>query len=384
MKSIMIKELKLMLKTKGNLFFLVIMPIGFIVIFASIFGNIGESDITIHYVNQDDSKVSKSFLDRVEKIDGFALQKEDSSATKAIAAIKNEKITSLLVIPKGFGEALQFGKTSAQIKFYQDPTASQATAPIQAVLRSITSAYQKQKMTGTLARIGKTKPEIHQIMQPPIQVKTINAGGKRNDAITMIQQVVPGYTVMFVFFIILTIMRSFLGEKESGMLSRLRSTPMRPASYLIGMWIPSLIAVLIQCTILLSFGHFVYGMNLGDLTAVSAIVLCLAICGTGIGVGLSLFFRGENQGRGVTMLITMGGAVLGGLWVPSQLMPHFAQVMGYFTPQYWAQHGLQDVMARGGNITDVWRTLAVLLAFGAAGLLAAWLRFKHFMRSAVS
>jgi ABC-2 type transport system permease protein len=94
--------------------------------------------------------------------------------------------------------------------------------------------------------------------------------------------------------------------------------------------------------------------------------------------------RGENHGRGITMLITLGGAALGGLWLPEELMPHFAQVLSHFTPQFWAQQGFQQVMVHGAHIADIWKTLAVLLAFGAAGLIVALWRFPRFLRAAAN
>jgi ABC-2 type transport system permease protein len=118
------------------------------------------------------------------------------------------------------------------------------------------------------------------------------------------------------------------------------------------------------------------------LRAIALLVLCLGICGTGIGLAVSLLIRGENQGRGITMLISLGGAAVGGVWLPTELMPHAVQVIGHFTPQYWAQQGFQDVMIRGAHITTVWPSAGVLLAFGAAGLLVAWLRFGHFIKAA--
>jgi ABC-2 type transport system permease protein len=204
-----------------------------------------------------------------------------------------------------------------------------------------------------------------------------------NGRMLVLQQIVPGYTVMFVFFIILTLLRSFLAEKESGMLARLGATPLKPLAYLAGMWIPAALAVLVQCFVLLSFGHFVYGVQLGDVAAVCLIVICLAMCATGLGLAISLWVRGENQGRGITMLITLGGAALGGLWVPVDLMPAGVRLASHFTPQFWAQQALQDVMAHGAHIPDVLSAAAVLLGFGAAGMLAALWRYPRFLRDAV-
>jgi ABC-2 type transport system permease protein len=385
MWSIVRKELKLLLKGKGNFFFLIIMPILFIVLFGSVFSGASNSTLTVNYVDLDQSTVSRSFLQAVGHVNGFALKPAASSSVDdEIQKIKDGKMDSLVVIPKGFGQAIASGQHQANIQFYRDVTANTVSGPIESVLNAVANEYQKQHIANVLTAAGKSPQQVHEILQPSVLIQEIQESGDNGTKVSMLDQVVPGYTVMFVFFIIMSMMRSFLGEKESGMLARLRSTPMRPITYLLGMWVPAIIAVLIQCVILLGFGHFVYGVNLGDLSAISRIVLCLSICGTGIGLAVSMWIRGENQGRAITMLITLGGAALGGVWLPTQLMPHFAQVMGHFTPQYLAQQGFQDVMIRGAHIGDVWQTSAVLFAFGLAGLLAAFLRFPHFLRTATN
>ncbi|MNI93797.1 ABC-2 family transporter protein [compost metagenome] len=72
---------------------------------------------------------------------------------------------------------------------------------------------------------------------------------------------------------------------------------------------------------------------------------------------------------------------MAGLWFPFEIMPDFAQTVGKFSPQYWAQHGFQDIMIRGMHTADVWMSIVVLLTYGAVGLLVASLRYKGFLRS---
>jgi ABC-2 type transport system permease protein len=380
MKSIMIKELKLLVKEKGNFFFLIILPILFIIVFGSIFGNIDDVSLTIHYVDQDQSPASKDFLHHLDQIKGIQVKEIHSSVHEQVKQIKKGKLSSLLVIPKGFYHSLQTGD-QVSVPFYHDAANNAASAPIQAILNSVANQYREYKLSSTLASMGKTDTEITHILQSPIQIKEMKENAVHIHAI---EQIVPGYTVMFVFFIILVMMRSFLREKESGMVSRLRSTPMNPLEYLMGMWIPAIISVLIQCTILLTFGHFVYDLHLGDLGAISMIILCLSICGTGLGLAVSFLIKGENQGRGITMLITLGGAALGGIWVPYDMLPSMIQTIAHYTPQFWAQKGLQDVITRGAHLNDIWSTLIVLLTFGIGGLLIGLLRFKSFLRSAAN
>ena len=69
----------------------------------------------------------------------------------------------------------------------------------------------------------------------------------------------------------------------------------------------------------------------------------------GLGLAMAVSVRGENQGLELTQVFAMGGAVLAGLWFPFELLPSFAQAIGKFTPQYWAQTGLQDIMVRGSD-----------------------------------
>lgn len=379
-KSIIRKEIQVLLKEKGTFFWLFLLPIFFIIIFASIFGNATDT-ITISYYDQDHSEMSQMFVKQLKKIPGFELKQDNSLSMKEqIQKIKNGKSTSLLVIPKGYENKLKNGEQS-EIHLYRDATADSAVAPIKAVLENITTAYRETKITQVLQAFGESESQRKTTMTPPVQVKEIKENAAK---LNMITQVVPGYTVMFVFFIMITMVRNFIKDKESGMLSRLRSTPMKSYHYLIGMWVPNILVVVTQSAVLLLFGKIVYDLKIGDPLSIIFIVISLAICSTGLGLLLSVFVRSENQGVAFVQIITMGGAVVGGLWFPYDFLPTFAQVIGKFTPQFWAQQGLQDVMIRGAHLGDVWLTVMILLAFGLVGLLIASLRFNKFFSSSIS
>ncbi len=290
MKSIIIKELKMTLKEKGNFFFLLVMPIMFIVLFGSIFNNT-DSSLSVRYLDQDNSSASHAFIKQLNAIKGFSTEKQTGTIQNQIQQIKDGKSTSVIVIPKGFGDHLKSGSTQGMIKFYRDAAADQTAGPVQSVLQNIITGYQQQHVQQALSANGVNQVQVKKIMTPPVSVKTVQESSAHYNATA---QFVPGYTVMFVFYIMISMVRRLFTEKESGMIARLRGTPMRPWEYLIGMWVPFLITVLIQSTVLLGFGHFVYGLYLGDLLSIVLIVLSLAICGTGLGLALAFLVRGEN------------------------------------------------------------------------------------------
>ncbi|MDP4172205.1 MAG: ABC transporter permease [Bacillota bacterium] len=378
--SIIRKELQVIIKEKGTFFWLFLLPIFFIVIFASIFGNAKDS-FSLSYYDQDHSKMSSALIAQLKSIPGFNLNYDKTlSMNDQILNIKNGKSTSLLVIPKGYGDKVAGGQ-QAEIQLYRDAASDSAVAPVKALLENFTGHFREMKIQQTLKALGQKDSDIVQTLTPPVSLKEV----KENAAtLNMVTQVVPGYTVMFVFFIMITMIRNFLKDKESGMLSRLRSTPMKPFQYLMGMWVPNILVVWTQSAVLLIFGKLVYNLHLGDPLSIILIVLSLGICGTGLGLLLSMLVRSENQGVAFVQIITMGGAVVGGLWFPYDFLPTFAQTVGKFTPQYWAQQGLQDVMIRGAHIGDIWETVLILFSFGLIGLVIAGLRFKKFFAAGIN
>lgn len=380
MKAIISKELKLLRKDKQSFFFLLLMPVIFIVMFASIFGGAGDSgNISLHAVDLDGTAASEALLKQTGQIMDVKLA-EAAQLDDQLDKIKKGQYSAVLVIPSGFQADMQQGKP-VDVKLYQDPAAQTSVAPIQAILNSILSQYREQKLTDALIQMGQSKPQAEQTLASPIRVENVSAS---SDSFSYIDQVVPGMTVMFVFYIMITMAKRFFDEKKSGLLSRIRSTAIKPLHYLIGMWVPFVLFVIAQCTLLFMFGHFVYGLNLGDLSALALIVVGLSIAGTGIGLGLSFLVPGEGAAMAVTQIIAMGGAMVGGLWMPSYLMPQFVQTIGHFTPQFWAQHSLLDVIAHGAGIGDVAGSVLLLLAFGLAGLAVAFFRLPGFLRSAAN
>ncbi len=375
-------EWKLLLKEKGTFFWLLGMPILFIVLFGSVLGSVGKTEVTVPYVDNDRSEASKAFLATVEEKSGYVLEeKQPADMEEQLDKIRDGKGTGLLVVPQGFGQSLNGagGETSA-VELYREATNESVVAPLRAVLENLANGYRETKIASALAAAGLSDKERENALSAAFSIDDRLENGTGYNVIT---QIVPGYTVMFVFFVIISMLKRFLGDKESGMTARLRSTRMSPLSYLLGMWLAFLVVALVQCCALLAFGHFAYGLQLGDPLAVAVLVVLLCACGTGIGLAVCMIAKSENQGMAFTQLLTMGGAVLGGLWFPIDLMPEAVQKISRFTPQYWAQKGFQDIMLRGAHASGIGYSLLVLALVASAGLIIALLRYRRFIRTAL-
>jgi ABC-2 type transport system permease protein len=376
------KEWKLLFKERGTFFWLLGMPIMFIVLFGSVLGSASSSSVNLPYIDRDQSQTSQSFINTVGEKSGYHLEAvQGDGMQEQIDTIRDGKGTGLLVIPKGFEQSIHNSDSKPiSIELYRDASKESVIAPLRAVLENLANGYRETKISNAFAASGQSKEQQEQTLTAPFSIADRM---ENSTAYNIISQVVPGYTVMFVFFVIISMLKRFLGDKESGMTARLRSTRMSPISYLLGMWVAYLGVTLIECTVLLTFGHFVYDLQMGDLFAICVLVFMLAVCGTGIGLALSMLVRSENQGMAFTQLLTMGGAVLGGLWFPVDLMPKAIQTISHFTPQFWAQKAFQDIMLRGVHVSGIVNSLLVLASIAALGLIVALLRYKRFLKTAL-
>ncbi|WP_347861852.1 ABC transporter permease [Salimicrobium sp. PL1-032A] len=200
----------------------------------------------------------------------------------------------------------------------------------------------------------------------------------------VVTQIIPGYTIMFAFFIMISMVIVFVKDRERGMVSRIASTPISIYQYFFGKWVPFIIIVLIQITVLFGFGVVVYDLPLGDPFALILLSLALAFIVTGWGMAMAVIVKTENMGIALTQILALGGALLGGLWMPVEFMPEIVRNLSQVLPQYWALQGYKEIILSGGNVTDVWFHILFLILAGIAGIALALFSYPRFLRQARS
>jgi ABC-2 type transport system permease protein len=200
----------------------------------------------------------------------------------------------------------------------------------------------------------------------------------------VVTQIVPGYSIMFAFFIMISMVIAFVKDRERGMVARIASTPLPTHNYFLGKWIPFYIIVLIQITVLFAFGVFVYNLQLGDPFAMVILTLAITFIVTGWGMAMAVLVKTENMGIALTQIVALGGALFGGLWMPIEFMPDFVQNLSRIFPQYWALEGYKEILLRDGGIGDVWIHIVLLIGAGIVGGMIALAAYPRFLRQSRS
>ena len=193
---------------------------------------------------------------------------------------------------------------------------------------------------------------------------------------TATEQNVPAYTIFGVFFIVLTLASSFLQEKKDGTFQRILAAPLSKTALLIGKLLPYYLVNLVQIGLMFCIGVVVFGIRLGDLPALVIVSLALAAAANGLGLLVAALGKTEAQVNGLSVLLAITLSALGGMMVPTFIMPDLMKTLSLFTPHAWALAGYHDIIIRGLGTKDILSEMFVLLGFAFIFFVIALWRFR--------
>lgn len=306
------------------------------------------------------------------------------------AMLRRSWRSAILIIPEGFSDAVDSGEQVEVALLYDPAGDSIEMQQIEGVLKgaAIKISLQNQVDEGIsqlndLALLGSN--EIRRSIQqqtggPTLSnqqaalriVKVPPENFKARPVPDTYQQTIPGYTVMFVFFIITTLTSSIYQERLLGTFRRLLSAPVSRAELLGGKLLASMSIGLAQVFILFAIGVLIFKLNLGS-DPLAFFLLTVALVAAANTLGLAVSTTRVRGGAVAVPLIV--SALLGGSMFPLDLMPSFLRSLSVLMPHYWAITGYQNLMVRGMGLQEVFAQIAALVVFAAIFFLIALLRF---------
>lgn len=183
-----------------------------------------------------------------------------------------------------------------------------------------------------------------------------------------------GYGAMNTAFGGLAIM--LVGRREMGVLKRLRSTPLPPGTYLGAVLVSTLVVFALQSVALLALGIFVFdaGAPENPLGFAGAIVLGVASF-AGLGLGAAALIRSAEGVSAVVNVVTLPMAFVSGAFGPTSSYPEFLQAIAEVLPLTYFLDLANGVYLHGDSLFADPGALAVVVAWGIAGLVVALRRF---------
>ena len=207
----------------------------------------------------------------------------------------------------------------------------------------------------------------------------VSSAGRRHAPPTGFSQAIPGTMVMFTMLVLLTSGAVLLVvEREQGLLRRLASTPIRPASLVAGKWMARMALGLVQIAFAMLAGTLLFRMDWGSaIWMVSVTLMAWAGFNASFGLLLANLCRSQAQVVGVGVLVTMALASLGGCWWPIEITPEWMQTLAACLPTGWTMDALHKLVNFGYGPAAAAPHLAALLAGALLCAAAAARTFRY-------
>lgn len=406
------KDLLETIKDRSSFFFMLAMPIIFITIMGFVlsgsFGSNGPLQVTVAVTNQDNGAVGSAIMAALKtKNNSFQFNlKNYSSASQVQNAVADTKsnVDAGVVIPAGTSQAFNSAIENRQpvnnlVQFYTLPSSNNAPAQIaQAVINGVisdmtTSAYASSAAVAQVNQVCNT-PGNHcapstidpQAIGQAVIRSLANASGStpvqaltagQNVKISSFDLYVPGYAIFFALFSINAVAGTILQEKEDGTFRRLLIAPIQKYALLGGKVLAQFILIVMQMVILFVFGYIFFHIHIGNLLAVSLLILATAFGITGLGIALVALVKTRRQLNPVVSLVTLVSSIIGGVFFPAWLEPSWMQQIARIGLPFWASEGMNNVMIYGKDLAYVLPDILGLIVYGLICYIIA-LRFFRF------
>ena len=341
--------------------------------------------IDVLAMNRDSGKNAETFVKAIGGLPTFKFHLIEKSATTEW--IREQMLAGdykfALIIREGlsaFVEGDGGGKGKKPLELLVNPS---VTVQTQMVLRGALEAKLAgmrldafiDRLGGVLEAAGIDKATLKGKDESPIEVRYAYREGQTFKVPSAVQQSVPAWLVFSMFFIVIPISNTFISERGQGTLMRLKSMNVSRISLIVGKMIPYLLINAIQVLIMIAIGITVVplfggtALTLGNSPGGLALI-AFAVSFSAIALALLIAAVAKTTEQATTIgaiLNTIFGA-LGGIMVPTFVMPRFMQEIANLSPMAWGLEGFLDIFLRDGGATDVLPESLALGLFGAVML----------------
>ena len=149
-----------------------------------------------------------------------------------------------------------------------------------------------------------------------IDSEDVGHGGKVN-----LNFFAPNIAVVFLFIGSGLGMRSLLMERSAGTLARITAAPVRPTQIVLGKLLAIFLTGMATIFVIWAVTTYGFGADWGNLLGVLLMAIGATAAMCGIGVFLTSLAKTEQQAFGITLLVGLFLALVGGNLLPSGSLP---------------------------------------------------------------
>lgn len=401
------KDLRLLFRNRGALFFTLVWPLLIAILFGAIFSGGGEGGgrMRIAVVDEDGTPASRDLVRRLTGAEG--LEVTPAARQEAVDLVRRGRRQAYVLVPKGYGERSRrlFYGPSREVVLGIDPSRKAEAAMLKGILMQHAAA-QMQDTIGDPARsqemVSEALAELKHSSAAPArqqterfleELKTFLAtpaaqassgsgeagmnwqpvavtsqpveqqheGPSNAFAVTLPQGAVWGLVGCAATFAI-----GLVAERTRGTLVRLQMAPLSRMQVLGGKALACFLAALFVQVLVFVVGAVVFKVRPGSLALLAVAVLCACVAFVGIMMLLSVLGRTEQAVSGSAWAAMLMLSMIGGGMVPLFAMPRWMAQLSDASPVKWAILAMEGAIWRGFTPLEMLLPCGILLGVGVA------------------
>lgn len=312
MLKLFISNLKMLVRNKQALFWSMVFPIIFTVIFGFFFSGGSSGSGTIVLKNNSQTEISKSIQESLKESDVFKIDQK-ASTLEALDLLNKGKISGIIEIPENFG-ALS-SASPKKIKVIVDPANLQSNA--------VLLGFLNQLITSLNFKVNNIQP-VFGIEQEKTNSSDLNF-----------------FDFILIGLIGMALMNSSIQGvsiamshyRENKILKRITTTPLKPATFIIAEVLSRLIINIIQISIILLIG--VYGFHAhiyGNIFLIYMFGILGAILFQSIGFTIAAVSKTTSAAEGMATAVAIPMMFLAGVFFPIDQLPSWLESIVKYLP----------------------------------------------------
>lgn len=342
-----IAQAKMFFRSPGSVFWTVAFPVLLILLFGAIFSNGGTTTYTMYVQDMDGSEASQQLIDGFNQTQVLNIVMVDNT-TDADAYIKDNSISSFLIIPQGYQNALvtnPSGQSTTTTLILRIDNSSSSALSVASIVNSVVQSLNLHLANGT--------------MVVSTSIQGVSEDSNQYNFIDFFLPGVIGLTAMT------TTVNWMVGlqtrYRQNGIFKKLATTPITQLEWLTSLILWQIVTVFVSVAIIMLVGILAFDVHLRlDAISVAIIILASALF-SALGLIIARFVKEEETGGVAAGAITFPMMFLAGSFFPLESMPTYLQAIAKIMPLTYVNNGLRDAMIYGNTDGGMYNLLVVAM-----------------------
>ncbi|MFZ5981044.1 MAG: ABC transporter permease [Candidatus Zixiibacteriota bacterium] len=407
--TLAIKDLRLLLRDKASLFWVIMFPLLIALFFGTIFSGSGGGmgGMKIAVVDEDRTDYSRAYIGKLDAMD--VLEVTPMAFDSAYQKVRTGKYSAYMLLKKGFGETSGMFADSPMVEVGLDPSRRAEAGYLQGMLTQAAFALMhdryaspeiiREEIDALISDSGSwsglnpgqrdharaflgSMADFFESLEPADTAGGDSAkagGGMTNMFPVRITSVTndksmprsafevtfPSAVLWGLIGVAATFAVGIVKERNGGTYLRLRLAPVSRAHILAGKGLACFIGCFSIALLLILVGTLIFGVRVVNpgILLVSLVATCL--CFVGVTMMVSVMGKTEEAVGGASWGILLVMSMIGGGMLPLMFMPGWLKTISHISPVKWGILSIEGGIWRGFTYSEIIFPVAVLLGIGS-------------------